>query len=261
MEILILCGGLGTRLREETEFRPKPMVQVGHRPIVWHIMKGYARYGFKDFVLLLGYKGEMIREYFLNYHAMNCDVTVALDKPGHVAYHGGVKETDWNVTLVDTGASTMTGGRIARAARFIKGDRFCATYGDGVADLDFAHQQAFHKAHGALATVTGVRAPPRFGDLEATGDLVTRFGEKQHRELDGHINGGFFVFERKVLDYLAPDESCTLEKEPLERLAREGQLRMYAHEGYWQCMDTHRDFQLLNAQWDSGRPPWKTWAD
>ena len=261
MQILILCGGLGTRLREETEFRPKPLVQVGPRPILWHIMKSYAQHGFKDFVLLLGYKGEMIREYFLNYHSMNCDVTVALDKPGHLAYHGNVRETDWRVTLVDTGARTMTGGRIARAARFIDGDRFCVTYGDGLANLDFGKQQRFHKEHGKLATITGVHSPPRFGGLAVQGEIVTRFAEKEHRPDEQYINGGFFVFERKFLDYLSPDEDCILEREPLEKAARDDQLRMYPHTDYWQCMDTQRDFQLLNEQWASGEAPWKTWPD
>ena len=259
MRVLILCGGQGTRLREETEFRPKPLIDVGGRPILWHIMKHYARYGFREFVLLLGYKGEMIRQYFLNYHTMNCDVTVALDRPGDLRFHGTVRETDWRVTLVDTGLRSLTGARIARAARHIDGDRFLVTYGDGVTDVDLASLVRFHQQQGKIGTVTGVHAPGRFGDLTVEGDLVKHFVEKP--EGTDFINGGFFIFERAVLDYLSEDEQCLLEREPLERLARAGQLSMFRHDGFWQCIDTYRDFTLLNELWESRRAPWKTWSD
>jgi len=254
MRVLILCGGFGTRLRDESEFRPKPMVEIGGRPILWHIMSGYARHGFTDFVLLLGYKGEMIRRYFLDYHSMTTDATVSLARPGEVRLHGNVGE-DWQVTLVDTGARTMTGGRIARAARHVDGGTFMLTYGDGVSDVDFRELLAFHRAHGRVATITGVHPPARFGDLAVEGNVVRRFAEKPVVS-DGYVNGGFFVFERRVLDYLDPGEDCILESKPLERLAAEGQLRMFGHPGFWQCMDTPRDMALLNDLWNSGRAPW-----
>jgi glucose-1-phosphate cytidylyltransferase len=230
------------------------MVEIGGRPILWHIMSGYARYGFTDFVLLLGYKGELIRRYFLDYHYMETDVTVSLARPGEVTLHGN-PGVDWKVTLVDTGARTMTGARVARAARYIDGDTFMLTYGDGVSNVDLRELLAFHRSHGRIATITGVHPPARFGDLAVEGTVVRRFAEKPV-VTDGYINGGFFVFQRRFLDYLDPAEDCILESRPLERLASEGQLRMFAHGGFWQCMDTPRDVTLLNELWSSGRAPW-----
>lgn len=257
MRVLILCGGLGTRLREETEFRPKPMVEVGGHPILWHIMRGYARHGFNDFVLLLGYKGEHIKRYFLDYRVLTSDLTVKLGKP-EVQFHAREKDLDWTVTMVDTGAKAMTGARIARAAQHLSGDRFMVTYGDGVSDLDIGALTRFHASHGKLATVTGVRPPARFGDLTTEGDKVLRFAEKPH-SAGGYINGGFFVFERKFLDYLSTDESCTLEQRPLEKLAQDDELRMFAHDGFWHPMDTLRDTTHLTELWNTGKAPWKTW--
>jgi glucose-1-phosphate cytidylyltransferase len=259
VRVLVLCGGLGTRLREETEFKPKPMVEVGGRPILWHIMNGFAHHGSSEFVLLLGYKGDVIRNYFLNYHAMNQDVTLDLAHPDRRVFHGSSDAAvDWRVTLAETGERSMTGARIARAARHLDGDRFMVTYGDGVSNVDIRALLAFHLKHGKLATVTGVRPASRFGYLSLDGDRVTQFAEKPEIE-DGFINGGYFIFERKVLDYLSTDVGCVLERAPLEALAREGQLMMYPHPGFWQCMDTYRDVQYLNELWESGRAPWKTW--
>ena len=258
MQTLILCGGMGTRLREETEYRPKPMVEIGGRPILWHIMKCYAAHGFTDFVLCLGYKGETIKEYFLNYEAMNNDFTVELGKPNAVAYYDAHGENGWRVTLVDTGLQTMTGARIKRASRFVSGDRFMVTYGDGVSDVDVRGLVAFHEQAGTLATVTGVHPSSRFGELLVQGDRVEEFSEKPQTH-KGLINGGFFVFERKALEYLSDDVDCVLEREPLERLALAGQLSVYQHTGFWQCMDTYRDYQHLNTLWESGGAEWKQW--
>ncbi len=258
MQTLILCGGLGTRLREETEYRPKPMVEIGGRPILWHIMKGYAAHGFTDFVLLAGYKGQTIKEYFLNYEWLHRDVTVTLGARGSVRHHDGHDEDGWRITIADTGADAMTGARIKRAARYIDGDRFMLTYGDGVANVDFRRLVAEHARAGRLATVTGVHPPSRFGELVTEGDRVTRFNEKPQMH-EGFINGGFFVMERGVLEYLSDDVTCVLERDPLERLAAEEQLHVHCHTGFWQCMDTYRDLQLLNQLWDSGEAPWKVW--
>jgi glucose-1-phosphate cytidylyltransferase len=257
--VVILCGGLGTRLREETEYRPKPMVEVGGRPILWHIMKMYAEAGFTNFVLCLGYKGEVIKEYFLNYQAMQNDFTVSLGTPGVVTYHSRRHEEDWTVTLADTGAETMTGARIKRVAPYITGDRFCVTYGDGVSDVDLSAVMAGHMASGLVGTVTGVRPTARFGELVTEGNTVVDFHEKP-RSIDGIVNGGFFVFERRFLDYLDEDPSCTLERDPLERLVGDRQLHVHRHGGFWQCMDTLRDHRYLNDLWEAGDAPWKRWA-
>ena len=258
MQTLILCGGMGTRLREETEYRPKPMVEIGGRPILWHIMKGYATRGFTEFVLCLGYKGDRIKEYFLNYEAMNHDLTLELGRQGAVHYHGGHEEDGWRVTLVDTGLQTMTGARIRRAARHLRGDTFMVTYGDGLSDLNVGDLVAFHRRTGAVGTVTGVRPSSRFGELVTVGSRVVQFSEKP-RTTEGLINGGFFVFDRRFLDYLSDDPACVLEREPLERLAADGLLQVYRHEGFWQCMDTYRDHQLLTQLWESGQAPWRCW--
>ena len=256
--VVILCGGLGTRMREETEFRPKPMVEVGGRPLVWHIMRHYAAHGLRDFVLCLGYRGAMVKEYFATYHLRTSDVTFEL-ATGTAEYHAGARE-DWRVTLVDTGEDTMTGARVSRVAHHLGGaDTFLCTYGDGLADVDIGALLDFHRAHGRLATVTGVVPPGRFGELAAHGDLVRSFAEKPADTR--RINGGFFVFDRRVLDYLSADPACILEREPLERLTREGQLALYHHDGFWQCADTVRDVEMLRSLWDSGSAPWRTWDD
>ena len=257
MKVVILCGGLGTRLRGETEFRPKPMVEIGERPILWHIMKIYAHHGFREFVLCLGYKGEQIKQYFLNYEAMTRDVTIRLGATPQVVLHGAPAEP-WTVTLVDTGAGAMTGARVKRAERYVDGETFMLTYGDGVADIDLGKLVAFHRGHGRVGTVTGVRPPSRFGELVASGTRVAEFSEKPSISA-GYINGGFFVFNRRMFEYLSADDGCVLERDPLERLAKDGQLEMYPHEGYWQCMDTPRDLQHLTEAWERTRPPWKVW--
>jgi glucose-1-phosphate cytidylyltransferase len=259
MKVVILCGGLGTRMREETEFRPKPLVDVGGRPILWHIMKCYAHYGFRDFVLCLGYRGNMIKEYFLNYEAMNNDFTICLGKQARIEYNDRHEEQDFMVTLAETGAESMTGGRLRRAARYLGGEeRFMVTYGDGVSDVDVSELMEFHRSHGKLATVTTFRPASRFGILDISGsNEVQSFIEKPRS--DAWASAGFFVFERKVLDYLDGDDTI-LEREPLERLAAEGQLMAYHHEGFFYAMDTYREYQALNELWKSGKAPWKKWT-
>jgi glucose-1-phosphate cytidylyltransferase len=255
MRVVLLAGGLGTRLREETEYRPKPMVEIGGRPVLWHIMKNFAHFGLKEFVVCTGYKGEMIKEYFLNYEARMNDFTIYLGPQSHVEYFDDHDEVDWRVTLADTGATTMTGGRVKRVARHIDGP-FIVTYGDGLADVDIGKLLSFHEAHGRLATVTTVRPLSRFGVMDLGVDgVVERFREKP--QADGYVNAGFFVFEPKVLEYLT--DECVLEQEPLEALANEGQLVAYRHDGFWQPMDTYRESVMLNEMWDSGEAPWKAW--
>jgi len=258
MKVVIFCGGLGTRLREETEFRPKPMVPIGERPILWHIMKTYAHYGHKDFILCLGYKGEVIKEYFRNYHWNTSDVTLRLGRQPHIQYHNTHDEADWRVTLVDTGQATMTGGRLKRALKFIKDDHFLVTYGDGLTDSDINRSIAFHRAQKKIVTITAVRPVARFGDLEITGNAVIDFKEKAEQQA-GFINGGFFVMHRRMGDYLTDDE-CVLEQEPLRKLAAAGQIAAYIHSGFWQCMDTYREQQLLTSLWQTGHAPWKVWG-
>lgn len=254
MKTIILCGGLGTRLSEETQVKPKPMVEIGGRPILWHIMKIYEQHGFNDFVLALGYKGEVIKDYFLNYHARQSDLTVHL-KTGQIDYNNPTAE-DFQVTLVDTGASSQTGGRLLRLKSFLKSSgTFMLTYGDGVSNVDLTALLAFHRSHGRLATVTAVRPPARFGDLRIENDRVTNFEEKPQAG-EGWINGGFFVFETAVFDFIADDRTI-LEKAPLEQLAQRGELMAYRHAGYWQSMDTLRDKQALEELWVNGKAPWK----
>ena len=260
MKAFILCGGQGTRLREYTEVRPKPMVEIGGRPIVWHVMKGYSHYGINDFVLCLGYKAAVIKEYFLNYNAMMTDFTVCLGKRSALDFHEATAEEHWTVTLADTGEETVTGGRVARAARFLADDDvFLVTYGDGVSDVDIGGLIDYHKSHGKLATLTGVRPPSRFGELQCAGETVLSFSEKPTLG-QGLINGGFFCFSRDFLRYLSDSSDCVLERDPLESCARDGQLRVFKHDGFWQCMDTYRDWMSLEAQWQSGDAPWKTWG-
>jgi glucose-1-phosphate cytidylyltransferase len=258
LKVVILCGGLGTRLREETEFRPKPLVDVGGHPLLWHIMKLYAHYGFNEFVLCLGYRGNMIKDYFLNYEAMEGDFTITLGHGHPISYHGQQLEQDFRVTLADTGQDTMTGGRIKRVEPYISDDIFMCTYGDGVGDVDIKALVDFHRSHGRLATVTAVQPQSRYGTLEFQTDglEVRHFNEKPM--LDGLISAGFFVFDRKVLSYLHGDD-CVLEQEPLEHLAADGQLMAYQHSGMWQPMDTYRDVLHLNEIWATGRAPWKVW--
>jgi len=256
VKVIVLAGGLGTRLREETEYRPKPMVEIGGYPIIWHILKNFSHFGLTDFVIAAGYRGEVIREYFLNFRARSQDFTVNTAS-GEVSYHAARSTgSDWSVTVAETGKDTMTGGRVKRAARYTEG-RFMVTYGDGLADVDIDRLLAFHESHGCLATVTTTRPNSRFGVLDVDQEgVVERFREKP--QVDGHVNAGFFVFEPEVLDYL--DDDCILEREPLERLAADRQLVAFEHSGFWQPMDTYREFQMLNEMWDDGRAPWRMWV-
>jgi len=254
MKTLILAGGHGTRLGEETAVRPKPMVEIGGKPIIWHIMNIYAAYGFNEFVVALGYKAEMIKQYFLNYHFMQASMTVHLAS-GRVDVRNGNAE-DWLIHLVDTGVHTQTGTRIKQICRWVGPETFMLTYGDGVADIDIRRLLAFHKSHGRLATVTAVRPTARFGDLEMDGDLVIRFSEKSQLA-EGWINGGFFVLEPGIVDYIE-DGDVTFERGPMEDLAKDAQLVAFRHSGFWQCMDTLRDVKFLNSLWDTGNASWLT---
>jgi glucose-1-phosphate cytidylyltransferase len=257
MKVVILAGGKGTRLSEETELKPKPMVEIGGRPILWHIMKTYGHAGLDEFVIALGYRSEIIKRYFLDYPYLNASLTVGL-KDGEVTVHDRPRE-NWTVHLVDTGLETMTGGRVRRLADWIGDETFMLTYGDGVADVDVAELLRFHRAHGKLATLTAVRPPARYGVLGLREERVAVFAEKPQSG-EGWVNGGFFVLEPAVIEYIAADETH-FEREPLERLTREGQLQAYRHTGFWQSMDTLRDALLLNDLWASNRAPWKVWAD
>lgn len=260
MKAVLLAGGLGTRMREETEFRPKPMVEVGGKPVLWHIMKIFSTYGVNDFVVCTGYKGEIIKEYFLEYEARNNDFTITLGRSHEIVFHDQHLESDWRVTVSDTGPTTQTGGRVARVARYVQDDeRFIVTYGDGLADVDISKLLAFHEAHGRAATITTVRPLSRFGlvDLDASA-VVQRFREKP--QVDDWVSAGFFVFERHVLELLAGrGDDLVLEQEPLAELAAQGELVAYQHEGFWQPMDTYRESTMLNDMWSSGSAPWKVW--
>lgn len=256
MKVGILAGGLGTRLAEETEVRPKPMVEIGGKPILWHIMKYYAHYGFRDFVVALGYKGEVIKRYMVDYASLANNITVSL-RDGAVGVQRQEPVEDWTVELIDTGLDTQTGGRIKRLGPYFDEDTFLLTWGDGVSNVDLAELLAFHRSHGRLATVTAVRPPARYGHLQLEDDRIIEFSEKPQLG-EGWINGAFFVLERGVLDYIDGD-STQFEREPLEQLAQEGQLMAYRHDSFWQCMDTVRDKYLLNSLWDGGSPPWKVW--
>ncbi len=256
MKTVILCGGLGTRLSEETQVKPKPMVDVGGRPILWHVMKTYEKHGFYDFVLALGYKGDVIKDYFLNYHARLSDVLVHL-KNGKVDYNNPTSE-DWRVSLIDTGAETMTGGRLLRLKKYLQNDgTFMLTYGDGVSNVNITELLKFHRSHGRVATVTAVRPPVRFGELSIDDNKVSNFQEKPQAG-EGWINGGFFVFEPSIFDYIEGDITM-LEREPLESLAQEGELMAYHHPDFWQCMDTLRDKSTLEKLWFKNMAPWKVW--
>lgn len=256
MKTIILAGGFGTRLAEYTNIIPKPMVEIGGRPILWHIMNIYASYGYNDFIVALGYKSEMIKEYFLNYHSLNSDFTVDL-KSGNIQYVHK-KPVDWKVTLIDTGLNTMTGGRLRRLKEHIGNETFMLTYGDGVADVNIKQLVDFHKQHGKMATITAVHPAARFGELEVSKDLhVLSFKEKPQTS-QGWVNGGFFVLEPKFFD-LIDDDSTVLEEQPLEKAASIGELKCYLHETFWQCMDTVRDRNLLEDLWKNGKAPWKVW--
>jgi len=261
MQVMILCGGFGTRLREETEYRPKPMVEIGGRPILWHIMKIYAAHGFKEFVLCLGYKGAMIKDHFLNYETFTNDFTLTLGSTKQLEFHNAHTEDGWKITFVETGVAAMTGCRVLRALPYIKSDNFALTYGDGVADIDLTAELAFHRKHGCQATVAAVRAPSRFGEMVIDElEQVNDFREKPEAET-GRINGGFFMLKRDGLErYLQPpDEHLIWERQPLEQLARDRQLKAFEHSGFWQPMDTYREFEMLNELWRKDQAPWKVW--
>jgi len=257
MKVVILCGGRGTRLREETEVRPKPLVEIGDRPILWHIMKIYAHYGFNEFVLCLGYKGRMIKEYFLNYEMMSSDLTLKLGS-NDVKTHNQSQERGWIITFAETGEKAQTGARVKRIEKYIEGDLFMLTYGDAVANINIENLLEFHKSHGKIGTITGVHPSSRFGELVIKDRQIVQFTEKPQIK-EGFINGGFFVFDKEFFDYLRDDNICYLEREPLEKLASDGELMAYMHEGFWQCMDTHKELEILNNLWRSPKPPWKVW--
>jgi glucose-1-phosphate cytidylyltransferase len=258
MKVVILCGGMGTRLREETEFKPKPMVNIGIRPILWHIMKIYSYYGFNEFILCLGYKGEIIKEYFLNYEILNSDFTIRLGGNKDLKLHKCHQEKDWQVTLADTGDSTLKGARLKKVEKYIDGDAFFMTYGDGISNVSIARLLEFHNNHGKLATVTGVNSTSRFGELKVKGDRVDKFVEKEEFGR-AFVSGGFFVFNRSIFDYLNENDDCDLEVGPLEKIAAAGELTVYKHRGYWACMDNIRDVDYLNQLWATGAAPWKIW--
>jgi glucose-1-phosphate cytidylyltransferase len=260
MQVVILCGGQGTRIRDVADDIPKPMIPIGGRPILWHIMKGYAGHGFTDFVLCLGYRSWVIKRFFLDYHLAGADFTCDLANPHGIEVHGSSAEENWRVTLAETGVDSMTGCRIKRIEKYITGDDFLLTYGDGVADVDIRQLVRFHRAHGKIGTLTAVQPPGRFGELDLDGSQVVDFAEKPQLAR-GFISGGFFVFQRRIFDRLENDSELVFEKEPLERLAAEGELMAYQHHGFWHPMDNSRDFKYLNDLWGSGQAPWCTWGD
>ena len=256
--VVLLCGGKGTRIKEKTGTIPKPMVEIGGKPILWHIMKLYSSYGYNRFVTCLGYKGPKIKEYFLYYDLLNCDLTTELGKKSKYIYHDNHSEENWAITFANTGENSMTGSRVKKIEKYIDSDAFMLTYGDGLCDVDINKLVEFHKSHGKIGTVTGVHPPSRFGELITENNKVLNFNEKPQTS-QGRINGGFFVLNRDFFNYLSADESCVLEKAPLEKLAEDGQLMMFAHDGFWQCMDTLRDMELLEKLWNQENCPWKKW--
>lgn len=255
MKVGILAGGKGTRLAEETVVKPKPMVEIGGKPIIWHIMRHYAHYGFNEFAIALGYKGEVLKKYMVDYLSLSSHITVDF-REGVVQPHGDYS-LDWIVHLIDTGMETMTGGRIKRLAPYLGNETFMLTWGDGVSDVNLKDLLAFHKSHGKLATLTAVRPPARYGHLKFDDNQITEFAEKP-QTAEGWINGAFFVLEPEVFEYIDGDD-IMFEQEPLSRLAAEGQLMAYRHESFWQCMDTLREKHILETLWESGSPPWKLW--
>lgn len=259
MKVIILCGGLGTRLREETEYKPKPMVEIGGKPILWHIMKIYAHYGYKEFVLALGYKGDVIRDYFLNYYSYNNDFTIHLGKKEEIVFHNNHSENDWKVTLAETGDESMTGYRVKLAAQYINDDNFMLTYGDAVANVNIKELVEFHIKQNTIGTVTGVYPPSRFGDLIVKGNFVEKFKQKQKDIINqSPINGGFFVFKKKFIDLLPNNPNTDLEGFAINSITENKQLSIFKHTGFWQSMDTFREFQLLNEMWKK-EPIWKVW--
>lgn len=252
MQVVILCGGSGSRLREETEFKPKPMIQIGGKPMLWHIMQLYSHYGFKDFVLALGYKQEMIKEYFWNYNIINEDIVL----DGAPVRFKAVE--DWRIVLTDTGEKTMKGGRLKRVQKYVSDDSFMLVYGDAVSNINLQKLLEFHKNHGKLVTVTGVHAPARFGEIHRDGSAVLSFTEKPENSTN-LINAGYYVFNRKIFDYVTTDTWCDLEHGPLELIANQGEMQMFEHRGFWQCMDYPKDIDILQQIWDSGNVPWKLW--
>ena len=257
MKVVILAGGLGTRISEETEIRPKPMVEIGGKPILWHIMKWYSNFGLTEFIICCGYKGHMIKEYFSKYRTLYCDSTYNLAN-GKVKHHTPACE-NWSVTCVDTGLDTMTGGRIARIKEYITpGESFLLTYGDGVGNIDLNGLQMFHQEHGRVLTVTGVRPPGRFGELVHSDGVITEFNEKP-QATGGRISGGFFVATPKIFNYLDDDEELVFEQKPMRKLVDDKQLMVFEHNGFWQPMDTSREYQLLNSLYDTGDAPWVNW--
>jgi glucose-1-phosphate cytidylyltransferase len=256
MKVAILAGGVGTRLAEETIIKPKPMVEIGGRPILWHILKHYSHYGYNEFVIALGYKGGYIKKYLIDYSSLHSDLRVNI-KNGNVRPYGIEHHPDWTIDLIDTGLETLTGGRIKRLASYLGSQTFMLTWGDGVSNVNFNELLKFHKSHGKLATLTAVRPTARFGHLNLEGDMIIEFSEKPQTS-EGWINGAFFVLEPGVFDYIDGDQT-PWERRPMEQLAKDGQLMAYKHTGFWQCMDTLRDKHLLNQLWDSGEAPWKIW--
>ena len=256
MKVVILAGGYGTRIRDVAEDIPKPMIPIGPYPILWHIMKSYAYFGHKEFVVCLGYKGQVIKDFFLNYEAYTRDFTISFGGGGGVVYHNSHDESDWKVTLADTGTRAMTGARISRIREYVQGEDFMLTYGDGVSDVDIERLLAFHKAHGKILTVTGVRPPGRFGEMVAeTGGRIVEFNEKPQASA-GRISGGYFVASPRVFDYLEDREDLVFEQGPIRKLVNDAQLMMFEHDGFWQPMDTSREYQLLNSLYESGNAPW-----
>ena len=257
-DVIILCGGKGSRLSEETVLKPKPMIEIGGKPILWHIMKHYSCYGYHRFILALGYKGEYVKNYFYNYRIFSNDFTIEMHPEKEPQIHGLSDESHWEITLVDTGLNTLKGGRIKRLERYVKSDNFHLTYGDGVSNINLNELDRFHMKHGNIGTITGVHPPSRFGEMVIEGDNVIHFEEKPQLST-GIINGGFFVFNRKFFDYLTSDDKCDFEFGPLQRIASEKELKVFKHDGFWQCMDTIRERDYLNSLWESGSPPWKIW--
>lgn len=256
MKVVILCGGMGTRMREETEFKPKPLVPIGRMPVLWHIMKIYSHYGFRDFILCLGYKGEMIKEYFLNFEEMTNDFTLNLrSKKEKVTHHNKERLEDWNITFVDTGFETNTGGRVKGIEHLVDGDEFFLTYGDGLSNVNISKLLDYHRSKKKVGTLTAINPTSPFGIIEVANGIAKSFKEKPR--LEGLINGGFFVFNKKIFDYL--EENSILEEEPLKRLTAEKGLAVYEHNDFWQCMDTFKDVERLNKMWREGDTPWKVW--
>ncbi len=259
IQVVILCGGKGTRIKEMTDTIPKPMVEIGGRPILWHIMKWYSFYGYNKFIACLGYKGHKIKEYFFNYEIKHSDITIDLGRKNNVFLHNIHTEDNWQITLADTGEESMTGSRIKQIEKYINGSEiFMLTYGDGLSDVNINKLVEFHKSHGKIGTITGVHPPSRFGELLLKGNQVVKFNEKPQTS-EGRINGGFFVFNKELFKYVSEDENCIFERTPLENLARDGQLMMYKHDDFWQPMDTLRDMEYLEKLWAETTCPWRKW--